>query len=271
MPTLVWDQMDDRFYEAGIDKGVLYFPDGGGVAWNGLTSIDVDTSTTLESVYYDGVKFNDIIVAGDFSASLRAFTYPDEFLEYEGIGEEQAGLYMADQPQKLFHMSYQTRVRDGHGQEWFKIHMLWNLTAIPSTKTYRTLSMEAEPAEFEWAITAVPEPVDNYRPTAHVILDSRKMDVWLMEDIQSILYGGPEEDQIPTMPSLKGFISYIRKWDRMIITDHGDGTWSAETAREGYIVMLDDTTFEINNANAEYLDPETYEISSSDKNEEDIN
>jgi hypothetical protein len=34
--------------------------------------------------------------------------------------------------------------------------------------------------------------------------------------------------------------------------------------------MVDETTFVINNANAEYLDPETYEISSSDKNEEDI-
>jgi hypothetical protein len=270
MPILVWDQMEDRLFETGINKGVLYFPDGGGVAWNGLTSIDVESTTSLESVYYDGVKFNDIIIAGDFTASLRAFTYPDEFLEYEGIGEEQAGLYMADQPQKLFHMSYQTKTVDGHGNEWFKIHMLWNLTAVPSTRSYRTLSLEVEPSEFEWSITSVPEPVDNYRPTSHVIIDSRKMDEWLIEDIQTILYGGPGEDEIPTMPSLKGFISYIRKWDRMIITDHGDGTWSAETAREGYIVMVDETTFVINNANAEYLDPETYEISSSDKNEEDI-
>ena len=265
MTAIVWDQLEDRVFETGLDRGVLYFPDGGGVAWNGLTSVDEKTTTTIESVYFDGVKFNDIIVAGDFEATLRAFTYPDEFLEFEGIIEEQKGLYIAEQPQSLFHMSYRTGVGDGVG---YKIHILWNLTAIPSTKAFHTLSLEAAPLEFEWNLTSVPEPIDNYRPTAHIILDSRTLDPWLLADIESILYG--DEDSDPTLPSLKGFITYIRKWDRLIITNHGDGTWSAQASREGYIEMVTPEEFEITSDTAAYLDPDTYTISSSEKNEEDI-
>ncbi|MET0786628.1 MAG: hypothetical protein ABWY25_07980, partial [Paenisporosarcina sp.] len=150
----------------------------------------------------------------------------------------------------------------------YKIHLLYNLTALPSQRSYETMSLETEPLEFEWTITAIPEAIENYRPTAHVIFDSRKMDPWLLEDLISIIYG--DEDNPPTLPPLKGLATFIRKWDRLIITDHGDGTWSAESPRPDQIVMLDDTTFEITADTAIYLDPETYEISSSDKNEEDI-
>jgi len=272
MSALLWDRPEDRIYETGVDRGVLYFPDGGGVSWNGLLSVDEQPSSTVEPVYFDGVKYNDIIIAGDYSATLKAYTYPDEFLEYEGILEEQAGLYIADQQQRIFHMSYRTAV--GGGEEGYKIHLLWNLTAIPSTKSYQTLSLEPAPLEFEWSITSVPEPIDNYRPTSHVILDSRKLDAFLLEDIESVLYGqdavGEDPAVEPTMPSLKGFISYVRKWNRLIITDNGDGTWTATAMLPGFIEMLDAVTFEITADTAIFLDADTYEISSTEKNEEDI-
>ena len=270
MTHIVWDQLEDRTYEAGLDRGVLYFPGGGGVAWNGLVSVEEEPSTTVDPVYYDGVKFNDIIVAGDYSATLKAFTYPDEFLEFEGILEEQDGLFVTDQPQSLFHLSYRTLI----GEEGYKIHLLWNLTAIPSTKTYETLSLDSAPAEFEWTLTSVPEPIDNYRPTAHIIIDSRKMDPYLLEDIETILYGThDEEERVPTMPSMKGLVSFIRKWQRLIVEEHPDGTWTATSNFEGYIEMIDETTFEITSETAIFIDSpanETYEISSTDKNEEDI-
>ena len=44
MSTLVWDKTGQRFYETGVDHGVLYLPDSfgayvDGVAWNGLTTV----------------------------------------------------------------------------------------------------------------------------------------------------------------------------------------------------------------------------------------
>jgi hypothetical protein len=69
---------------------------------------------------------------------------------------------------------------------------------------------------------------------------------------------------------LKGLATWVRKWDRIIIIDHGDGTWTAESPREEDIIMLDETTFQITSETAIYLDEFTYEISSSDKNNEDV-
>ena len=42
--ALVWDLVGERFYETGVDHGVLYIPDvsgvyNDGVAWNGLVSV----------------------------------------------------------------------------------------------------------------------------------------------------------------------------------------------------------------------------------------
>lgn len=268
MPSVVWDQPGERSYEAGLDHGVLYFPDGGAVPWNGLTAVEEQSSTLTEPVYFDGVKFSDIVTYGNYEATIRAFTYPEEFLEYEGILEEQDGLYVANQSVKTFNLSYRTMT---YGEEGYKIHLLWNLTAVPSTKIYETLSLEVTPTEFEWTITSVPEPVEGYRPTSHIILDSRRLDQYLLADIETILYGDPNDElRIPQMPTLRGFISYVRKWDRLIIIDNGDGTWTASVNTEGILTMLDETTFEITSDTATYLDADTYTITSSEKNEEDI-
>lgn len=270
MAALVWDQIGDRLYETGISKGVLYKNDGFGVPWNGLTSIEESVSTDVEPVHFDGVKFNDILTVGDFSAVLRAFTYPDEFLFYEGIIEDQTGFFIMNQPQSSFGLSYQTRIGDDVNglDSGYKIHVLYNLIAVPSQKMYQTTSLSVDPLEFEWTITSIPENIETFRPTSHVVFDSHKMDSHLLEDVKAILYG--DEDNNARLPSLQGLASFIRKWDRLVITDNGDGTWTAYTNVDGIITMLDDTTFQIISDTAEYIDADTYTIISSEKNEEDI-
>lgn len=270
MASLVWDQVGDRLYETGISKGVLYKEDGFGVPWNGLTAVEESENNEVEPVHFDGIKFNDIVTIGDFTAVLRAFTFPDEFLVYEGTLEDQTGFYVTNQPPGKFGLSYQTKIgNDIIGTEGgYKIHLLYNLTAMPSPKLYSTIDDELEPTEFEWALTGIPEEIENFRPTSHVVLDSRKLDPNLLIDLEGILYG--DEDGDARLPSLKGLATFIRKWDRLIITDLGNGLWTAESKVEGVITMLDDTTFEIVSDTAVYLDPDTYEISSSEKNEEDI-
>lgn len=270
MAAIEWDKVGEREFHTGIDRGVLYEPGGIGVPWNGLTSVDEANNNTVEGVYWDGVKLNDIVTIGEFSGILRAWMYPDEFLECEGTVEDQTGVLVTDQPPKKFHLCYRTKVGNDVDEEaGYLLHLLYNLTANPAPRTYRTLGMsEITPLEFEWNITSVPEEVDGHRPTAHLILDSRKMDEFLLLDIETILYGDDERD--PVMPSLKAILTFIRKWDRLIIIDNGDGTWTATTDFPGYIEMLDETTFEITSDTAIFLDADTYEISSSEKNEEDV-
>lgn len=269
MAILEWDKLGERFFETGVSKAVLYKSDTLGVPWNGVTAVEEKDGDDVESVHFDGTKFNDIVTLGDYSATLKAFTYPEEFLFYEGIIEDQTGFYAHNQAKSKFGLSYQTKVgNDIDSDAGYKIHLLWNLTALPGTRDYKTLADNNDPLEFEWDISAIPEEIENLRPTAHAVIDSRKMDPSLLADVEAVLYG--DEDHDARLPPLKAFATFVRGWQRFIIIDHGDGTWSARSIVPGQITMLDATTFQIETDTAEYLDADTYDIWSSEKNEAGI-
>lgn len=270
MAVLTWDKPGAHLFEAGVSKGVLYLADGSGVPWNGITAVDEKVYGSVEPVFFDGVKFNDIVTIGEFKATLKAFTYPEEFAECEGTLEEQRGFYIKNQAPSRFGLSYQTVTGDDINGLYtgYKIHILYNLTALPSDRARETISDSIAPVEFEWEITAIPEEIENYRPTAHVVFDSRKMDPHLLRDIESILYG--DEDEDAHLPSLKGLSSFVRKWDRLIISDIGNGRWQATSQEPDVITMLDEDTFQIVSDTAEYISAYSYTITSSEKNEEDI-
>lgn len=260
MTTLLWDEVGTRFYEAGVDRGVLYSADGTAVPWNGLISVTEQSSGSGGSpVYFDGVKYADIVVLGDFAATIKAYTYPDEFLAFEGVLEVGNGLFVVNQKPTRFGLSYRTRISsDLDADEGYKIHLLYNLLATPSQKDYQTLSEEGSAIEFEWNITAVPGEVPGFRPSAHVIFDTRRMSPILLQDIEETLYGNDFDDA--RLPPISTLTTFVGSWVIIRITDNGDGTWTAE-GPDDLITMLDSTTFQIIQANAEYLDADTYIIS----------
>ena len=115
---------------------------------------------------------------------------------------------------------------------------------------------------------SVPEPISNFRPTAYVVIDSRKIDPFLLADIEAIIYGTDEDD--PRLPELDGLITFVKKWGRLIITDLGNGLWQADSPIPGIIEMLDETTFEITSDTAVFIDAVSYTIESSEGNTEDL-
>ncbi len=261
MPGIVWDKVGDRVYETGLDKGVLYLPDGSAVPWNGLTSIIEQFDKESSPVYYDGMKINDLVVLGDFAASMKAVTYPDEFLELEGLASLRKGLFIGDQRPQTFGLCYRTQIgNDLEGDvSGYKIHIIYNVTAIPREKTYASITADPALVEFEWDITAVPEELPGFRPTAHIILDSRDFDPWLLEDLEEMFYGNSlATAALIPMPDL---IIYINEWYRVKIIDNGDGTWTAISDRDGFINFGLDNYFEIVGINAIYLDDVMFEIS----------
>src|SRR5580765_2617317 len=141
MSVLIWDTAGSKVYETGLDKGVLYLSDGSAVPWNGLTSIVEKFDKESESVYYDGMKITDLVYLGDFAATLKAITYPDQFIELDGYGFLRQGMYVGNQLPKTFSLSYRTRIgNDVDGDvAGYKIHILYNLTAIPTDRTYNTV------------------------------------------------------------------------------------------------------------------------------------
>lgn len=260
MTALVWDQVGTRFYETGVDRGVLYLPEGNGIPWSGLISVNEQAAGNEGSpIYFDGVKIANILAYGDFAASLRAYTYPDEFLEFEGILEVGNGLFVANQKQRRFGLSYRTKIgNDVDGSDLgYKIHVLYNLLATPSQKNYQTVPIN-NAIEFEWNITSIPGEVPGFLPTAHLIFDTRSMGPLLIADIESTLYGDELDNAF--LPPISTLVSFIGEWVIIRITDNFDGTWTA-TGPDNLITMLDATTFQIIQANAVYSDPDTYAIS----------
>lgn len=221
MAKLEWDRMNERPYESGIDKGVLYpleTPSGyiNGVAWNGLTSIKETFKTdTTRPYYFDGIKYLDSYNIGDYSATLSAFTYPDEFLECEGVWSLGSGLLADDQSSKLFGLSYRTLTGNAEvGENGYKIHLLYNLSAVPSPMNYQNGS-NPNPVDFEWRLESVPEKASNYYPTSHVILDSRDLASDILVAFEDVIYGTEEENA--RLPSLDTLISIILGWGPQLV------------------------------------------------------
>lgn len=207
---LKWNEAGKRKYENGFDRGVLYLTDNSGVAWSGLVSVDEDLGDEgTEPLYIDGIKYLDALIMGDYSANLRALTYPDEFMQFEGYGTIGDGIVADDQAVGTFGLSYQTLIgNDTEGDNLgYKIHIVYNLTATPDTKANGTQTPGFGANEFGWNIAGISMTLPGYRPTAHVILDSRYLNSYLLRDIENILYGTSDGNaRIPTIQELATLI-----------------------------------------------------------------
>lgn len=263
MATLVWDQVGERTYEVGVDRGVLYLEDGRSAVWNGLRAIEESYDREASSFYIDGVKYLQRMTPGDFSARLRALTYPDEFdsvIGAEPIGE---GMTYYGQPPKKFNMSYRTKLgNDIEGTDHgYKLHILYNLMAVADTKMYNTLEESLTPVEFAFTITGTPVAIEGYRPTVHISIDSTKTNPSVLSTIEDILYGTPFVN--PRLPSLDEVTNLMEMFGSLVIVDNGDGTWTAIDLAEQYITMDSPTQFTISNVDATYSDPQTYTVSTT--------
>lgn len=264
MTPLVWDRIGERIYEAGVDRGVLYLHDGTVAVWNGLTSVEESSDSERKSYYLDGVKYLENVIPGDYSGKLKAYTYPDEFDKVNGIATSFLGLGFHDQPAYSFNLSYRTRIGDDlEGVDLgYKIHILYNVMAIPDSIGFDTSKDSgAQPIEFGWSLTGTPPKLPGFRPTVHVTIDSVKTPPDLLKLMEDTLYGTSTKS--PSLPTITELASYFGYTGALIVVDHGDGTWSAVDETDTYITMTNSTTFAIDNADVNILDPDTYEISST--------
>ena len=266
MTTLAWDEIGERIYEAGVDRGVLYLSDDRAVPWNGITSVEESSTTEVKAYYLDGNKYLETVVPGDFVGKLRAFTYPDEFEEVSGVAHVSPGFDFHNQPSKRFSLSYRTKIGDDvQGLDLgYKIHILYNVVAKPDARLYRTLSNNPELLEFGWDLSGVPPQVGRFKPPVHITIDSRETDPTIHSLIESQLYGTTISN--PSLPTIQDIAAYFGYLGALIIVDHGDGTWTAIDEGDSYISMLNTTTFQIDNADASYIDANSYTISSTNVN-----
>ena len=200
MARLEWDKTGERLYETGTDRGVLYVASNGtyptGVAWNGLTGVDENPSgAEANAQYADNIKYLELRSAEDFGATVTAYTYPDEFEQCDGSAEPAEGMYIGQQARKMFGMSYRTKIgNDVDGDEHgYYIHLIYGATASPSQRSYKTVNDSPEPIEFSWEVTTTPVNITDYKPVAHIRINSTKADPEKLTVLESVLYGANAE------------------------------------------------------------------------------
>lgn len=203
MTKLAWDAVGERIFEAGVDRGVLYHPDDGALAWNGLVSVTENTNRARKPYFLDGIKYMEAELRAHYTAKISAFTYPDELEKLTGIVDVHTGARVHDQPSRSFHLSYRTGIGDDLNPErGYKIHVVYNVTAIISDREATTRDDSPEAVTFEWDISAMPAQLAGYGWITHLSFDSRELDPVKLTAIENQLYGTPTTDGVLPYPNI---------------------------------------------------------------------
>lgn len=208
MSKIVWDAVGERFYETGVDHGVLYkqnstgqYPKG--VPWNGLTSVtEKPSGAEATDLYADNIKYATMRSAEDFGFTINAYTYPDEFGECDGSAEIVEGIKIGQQERTGFGMCYRTQIGNDTAtstDDGYKLHIIYGATASPSEKGYNTINNSPEAITFSWECKSNPVIVDDtHKPTSTMVIDSLKADKVKMKALEDILYGTTDSE--PRLP-----------------------------------------------------------------------
>lgn len=206
MARLKWDQVGERLYETGVQKGVLYDQDStgnypSGVAWNGLTGVTESPSGAEQTpLYANNSKYAVLTSAEEYGATIEAYTYPKEFEKCDGSAEVAPGVTIGQQKRSPFGFSYRTEIgNDTEGtKHGYKLHLVYNCMASPSEKGHSTVNDSPEAITFSWELTTTPVEVDGHEPTASITIDSTVVDAERLSALEDILYGTEEEE--PRLP-----------------------------------------------------------------------
>lgn len=198
MAVLVWDETTKRYYETGIDHGVLYPIDASGeyplgVAWNGLISVTENPSGAEPTpMYADNIKYLNMISAEEFGCTIEAYTYPVEFEQCDGSGAGPIGVKIGQQDRKMFGLVYRTvRGNDVDGNAYgYRLHLIYGCLASPSEKAYGTINESPEAITFSWEVTTTPVVVGGaFKPTSCIIIDSKTADPAKLAALLLVLFG----------------------------------------------------------------------------------
>lgn len=257
-----WNVSENRRFESGLDRGILYPEGADAVVWEGLISVDQTGGEEMTPYFMDGRPYLYFPQPREYESVIKAYTYPDEFSAAMGLPEVSDGLYLDSQIGEQFGLSYRTLIGNStSGLDYaYKIHIVYNAAVATESISYQSLSSSTEPTEFGFQIAAVPVPFPGHRPTAHVALDTRHLSANKLKRIEDILYGdGVTEARLPTPEELFDILNLS---ESLVVTDNGDGTWTVEGPYDNIQVQTNGY-FKILNINSEDRGDGSYTISTT--------
>ena len=226
---------------SGLDRGVIYHADEF-EPWIGLYSLEYESDAETETVVYvDGVGQRAQLVLTGFQATVQCYLFPELIDNH------------------TFDFTYRTF--DAYGRTL--IHLVYGCRASLSSMSNVSLETTANAQAFTVGLSAVPRKLHHhgFRPASHLIIHESLAWPEALKAIEDALYGTSTTD--PYMPSIDAVIEILEQYVSLRITDHGDGTWSAEEINTTSIIQMeDDTEFSITWDSAKYIDDQVYTIES---------
>lgn len=217
MTKLEWDTTGSRFYEMGVDHGVVYPQDdkgefANGEAWNGLINVTESPSGAEPTdLWADNLKYASMRSAETFGATIEAYTYPDGFALCDGSLEIAPGVQIKQQTRNAFGFCYRTEIHNDtqtEADDGYLLHLVYNATASPSEKAYGTINDSPEAITFSWELTTTSVTVPGAKATSIIIIDSRKAEKAKLDQLETILYGSENEE--PRLPMPKEIIELFK-------------------------------------------------------------
>lgn len=213
MAKMTWHGVGERVLEAGVSE-VALFPMGTstyekGVAWNGVTAINENPSgADVTDLFADNIKYASMRAAEKFGFTIEAFTYPDEWAECDGSKEAEDGVFLSQQGRKAFGLVYKSQIGDAEHpsmDKGYKLHIIYNSTASPSSRSYTTINENPDAISFSWEANSTPVAVTGYKATSEIVIDSTKADADNLAILLGMIYGtdasGGTAATDPTMPT----------------------------------------------------------------------
>ena len=223
MAKLTWDNVGERKFQTGVNKGVLYPYNAtqktyaAGVAWNGLTKVTESPSgAEVTDIYADNIKYLGLMSDEKFGGTIEAYTYPDVFGACYGLATLCGGL-VTQQTCTLFRFSWQSRIgNDTEGVDFgYDIHIVWSALAKPSSKDHSTINDSPEAVTMSWEISTTPVSFKDdgeskgVNPTASLIIPSKTVKKENLAELEKKLYG--TENDPPTLLSPEEVLTIVKK------------------------------------------------------------
>lgn len=233
----------DSSLNSGLSHCVVYFKDGHEY-WHGLVNLEEQYDIVdNETIYVDGSPQNIHTYASTYACSIDSYTFPDRILD------------------ETFGMSYRTFT--DLDQKQYEIHLVYGCSAVLESVTQQTLINEVATPGFSFTIETLPKRSILYTsPVSRLTIKPGSMWSSAIQHIEDILYGTTTEE--PRLPSIEEIIEILELYVYLKITDHGDGTWTAEemNGASGIVKMTSSTEFTIEWDSAKYIQDQVYTIHS---------
>ncbi len=232
MIRLRWGAPSQRRIEYGISKGVLYPKGKTGVAWNGLTAVnEKPKGGDVVKLYADNVQYASFRSFESYEATIEAYMYPDEFGECDGSVKVADGIKIGQQKRKPFDFCFRTEIKtaaDSVHDHPYKLHLVFNATALPSEVNYRTLNDSPDATKFSWDVQTMPFIINGHKGASTLVIDSTQVDRIKMEELEKILYGLGDEP--PRMPDPDEVVKLLQRLDlhrllMNVINKSGNWVW----------------------------------------------